>query len=107
MRRIVVRWLLVWAYYFGHLKFYLWDLLPAVFITHPELFDRSCEWLRSDVGHLESGSLVMGAEGEGVPIHLPKRIVDVQRFREVLFEVWRSVSFGHPCGVPVDSSGTS
>lgn len=91
MRRVVVQWLLVWAYYFGLPKFYLWDLVPAVYLSHPELFDENPVHVRSSVADLETGALIPDPQGEGAPINLPERILDEGRFKEILFESWQRV----------------
>jgi purine nucleosidase len=67
---------------------YLWDLLPAVYISYPELFDQNQVWVRSGVTDLETGTLVIGQEGLGAPINMPTRILDVNRFYTILYEAW-------------------
>ncbi len=37
LRRLIFKWLFNFGTYFGVFKFYLWDLLPAVYLSHPEL----------------------------------------------------------------------
>lgn len=91
MRRVIVQWLLVWAYYFGLPKFYLWDLVSAVYLSHPELFDENPVHVRSSVADLETGALITDPQGEGAPINLPERILTADRFKDVLFESWRRV----------------
>ncbi|MGC9346688.1 MAG: 6-phosphogluconolactonase [Anaerolineae bacterium] len=91
MRRVVTQWLLVWAYYFGLPKFYLWDLVPAVYLSYPELFDENPVHVSSSVGDLEMGTLVANHQAGGTLINLPERILEVDRFRQVLFETWRRV----------------
>jgi purine nucleosidase len=41
MRRTVRAWLLTFGAYCGVRVFYLWDLLPAVYLSYPDLFDRN------------------------------------------------------------------
>lgn len=67
---------------------YLWDLLPAVYISYPELFDANPVWVASTVADLETGMIVPGSEGNGVQINMPTRILDVERFYQVLYEAW-------------------
>jgi len=89
MRRIVRNWLLTFGLYCGVTAFYLWDLLPAVYISHPELFDENPVGVCSTATDLETGTLVIGNEGEGAHINLPARILDAERFKRILFEAWR------------------
>ena len=70
---------------------YLWDLLPAVYLSFPELFDNNPVWVRSTVFDLESGTVVLGTEGEGAQINMPSRIRDPNRFYEILYEAWMRV----------------
>jgi inosine-uridine nucleoside N-ribohydrolase len=72
-------------------EFYLWDLLPAVYLSYPELFDNEPAWVRSTVEDLESGTIVLAEEGNGARINMPEHIHDQHRFVEVLFEAWRRV----------------
>ena len=67
---------------------FLWDLLPAVYISHPELFDENPVWIKSTVVDLESGTLVLAEEGEGRRVNMPSRILDVARFYSILYEAW-------------------
>ena len=90
-RGAIRRWLIGHALACGLGKFYLWDLLPAVYVSHPELFDATRVWVRSTDTDLETGSIILGAPGEGAAIHMPERILDVARFREVLFSAWDKV----------------
>lgn len=89
MTRIVRRWLLAFGAYCGVARFYLWDLLPAVYISHPDLFAPGPVRHISTVRDLETGTLVF--DESGTPLNLPARIVDIARFRALLFEAWRAV----------------
>lgn len=71
---------------------YLWDLLPAVYLSHPELFSAERVWLRSTVADLETGQLVLGAPGEGAEIVMPERIRDREGFYRVLYAAWEQVA---------------
>lgn len=71
---------------------YLWDLLPAVYISYPELFDNNPVWIGSTVADLETGTTVIGDDGDGAPINMPTRILDVDRFYAILYDAWGRVS---------------
>jgi len=90
-RGFLRRWLLGHLLACGLAKFYLWDLLPAVYISHPDLFDTNPVWVRSTVADLEKGSIVLGDAGQGAAVNMPERILDVARFREILFSSWKKV----------------
>jgi purine nucleosidase len=70
---------------------YLWDVLPAIYISYPELFDDNPVWISSTVSDLETGSIVLGEAGEGAAINMPTRILDVERFYEILYDAWSRV----------------
>lgn len=73
---------------------YLWDLLPAVYVSYPELFAEHPAWIRSSVQDLETGTLIPGEGGEGAHINMPTRIQDVDRFYAILYEAWSQVPVG-------------
>ncbi len=100
---------------------YLWDLLPAVYLSHPELFSNERVWLRSSVADLETGQLILGAPGEGAAITMPERIRDREGFYGFSIRPgsgsppWRrcrgGLSFHHPGSTPraycLDEKGSS
>jgi purine nucleosidase len=93
-RRTVRNWLLTCAIYCGVPLFYLWDLLPAIHISHPELFDPNPVQVHSTVADLETGTLVFSAgedKEEGACINMPTHILDLEQFRAILFKAWRRV----------------
>jgi len=67
---------------------YLWDLLPAVYISYPELFDANPVWVHSTVADLEAGTVLVGDEGEGALINMPARILDLDGFYAILYQAW-------------------
>ncbi len=95
-RRLMRQWLLALAIGCGLPRFYLWDLLPAVYISFSELFDENPVWVRSTVEDLETGSIILAddEEVEGARINMPAQILDPKRFNEILFEAWAKVQIG-------------
>ncbi len=90
-RQILRQWLEAMEAACGVSVFYLWDLLPAVYLTDPELFDENLVRVASTVEDLERGMLVMGEEREGAVVNMPTTIRDQERFMEVLFDAWGRV----------------
>lgn len=88
-RRIVRNWLLLFGLYCGITKFYLWDLLPAVYISHPERFDANPITITATVTDLESGMLKPVDAPEGNAVNMPTRILDPERFKGILFKAWK------------------
>lgn len=91
-RGIVQSWLTAFGAWCAVTEFYLWDLLPAVALSHPELFERRPVRLRSTVTDLETGSLALAEGGAGSRLDMPARITDPERFKALLFEAWSRVS---------------
>jgi len=93
-RRLLRQWLLALAARRGIPRFYLWDLLPALYIEFPELFDENPIWIRSAVKDLETGSIILGDESSGAQVNMPSSIVDPVKFKRILFEAWSRISIG-------------
>jgi purine nucleosidase len=94
MCRVVRKWLVGFGLYCGATRFYLWDLLPAVYISYPELFDANPVRTCSTVADLERGTIVVGDEGDGTLINMPTQILDVGQFYAILHDAWRQVRLG-------------
>lgn len=92
IRSVVQQWLEMMGHFSGVRAFYLWDLLPAVYLSHAELFDRRPVRVRSSVADLETGRIVLGEQGEGGQVNMPSRIRDADQFKELLFAAWARVS---------------
>ena len=90
-RMYVRNWLILHAVFtrLGH--FYLWDLLPAIYISYPELFNEHIVTIRSSVKDLEDGTLIPVENKSGVGVNLPALITDIDRFMEILFEAWKEI----------------
>ncbi len=89
LRRSLCNWLLAFDTSFGGAEFYLWDLLPAVFLSFPELFDRCEVAITSTLADLCQGALLVSPrEDRRRTVNLPSCIADLARFKSVLFEAW-------------------
>ncbi len=72
----------------GEAKDYLWDVLPAVFISHSEIFENNDINLSSTVDDLSTG-MIYEAQGDDLPgINMPGEIVDIDRFNRIVDEAW-------------------
>ncbi len=81
-KRMVREWLRVFE---G--TFYLWDLLPAVYLSHPDLFDLKKVHISSTLQDLERGLLVKG-DG-GAEVIMPDNILDRAQFMDLIYSAWR------------------
>ena len=90
-RWFVRDWLVLHAIFCGIPNFYLWDLLPAVYITHPDLFHNNQVMIQSSVEDLEDGTLrPMETDGKQ-GVNMPVLLKDMERFLEILFDAWREI----------------
>jgi inosine-uridine nucleoside N-ribohydrolase len=89
-RKYVRNWLLAFGFYHtGRGVFYLWDLLPAVYLEFPSLFDERRVELTSSIGDLESGTLkIRDTDQREGTLNLPSTINDPGKFKDILFESW-------------------
>lgn len=90
-RRLVRNWLVLHAIFCGIPNFYLWDLLPAVYITHPHLFHDNQVVIQSSVEDLESGTLLPMESTRNQAVNMPVLIKDMDRFLEILLEAWSEI----------------
>ncbi|MFN2286195.1 MAG: nucleoside hydrolase [Anaerolineae bacterium] len=94
VRKILRTWLVAFGWlYCGVPEFYLWDLLPAVYLSYPALFEENLVRMQSTVEDLESGTLKPVEVTEGPAVNMPARILDPKRFKAILMEAWARVSF--------------
>lgn len=97
LRRPFWQWYAAFCWYLGTAGFYLWDLLPAWFITDPLRFRRRYVRVLSTVDDLEDGKLRLGrAPSEtmktGVTC-IPERIRFGHRFAGDCARVWERAVF--------------
>lgn len=90
-RWAVARWLFLHGLFCGIRNFYLWDLLPAVYLSDPALFEERRVRVVSTLDDLAQGRLVLDDQSPSGPIIMPSRIVDFTQFKEVLFQAWREI----------------
>lgn len=89
MQRTLAMWLAACGLACGTGSIILWDLLPAVYLSFPELFDRHLVSIHSTVEDLRTGSLkVFPAEG-GNGVNLPRCINDLAGFKKVVGAAWQ------------------
>ncbi|MBM7556416.1 inosine-uridine nucleoside N-ribohydrolase [Halanaerobacter jeridensis] len=91
-----------WYYYgqqlVGEVGFHLWDLVPAVHITHPDLYTKQYYQLHSDVEYLTTGQLKLEKVAnkkdkikEPGIINIPTEIKDLDQFKELIFTAWSAI----------------
>lgn len=71
--------------------FYNWDIVAAVYITHPELFDVNILDIASTEDDLKSGHLRSTESSDGYKVNVPAVIKDISLFNEVIFKAWKNI----------------
>lgn len=90
-RRSVRQWLVLHAIFCGIGNFYLWDLLPAAYLSFPDLFFESRVRIGSTLADLEAG-ILLPRDADGLAsVNMPPLIADLDRFKEILFASWRRI----------------
>ena len=88
-RQAVRRWLILHGIFCGIGNFYLWDLLPAVYLSYPEIFNENWISIKSTVEDLEDGTLSPVVVENNAGVNMPALIKDIEWFKDILFNAWR------------------
>ena len=94
LHRAMRDWVLQCQMTSGRAGDYLWDLLPAVYISYPEMFEHELVQVLSTVADLASGRLVLRPAGAGPAVNVPSHIRDVEAFYGILYDAWSRVHLG-------------
>ena len=74
---------------------YLWDLLPALYISYPELFNERIVMIDSTPEEIEEGYLREGylREGKtGAEVIMPDHVVDIDRCYRIMYAAWGKIT---------------
>jgi len=76
---------------YGNPGFHVWDIVAAVYITNPGLFDRHEVSITSTIDDLHTGFLRTGKVhgSHRHPVNLPTRIQHIEHFWHCVFESWK------------------
>lgn len=90
-QKTIRNWLMAFGFSFGVGKFYLWDLVPAVYLSYPDLFDSRKVMVTSSESDLKMGKIIWrGEPGSEGKVLLPQRILDVDRLKNIIFAAWKA-----------------
>lgn len=71
---------------------YLWDLLPAVYLSYPDLFpDRKLK-ITSSPEEIETG--ILGTGEDGAEVNVPEYILDVEECFTIIYDAWKKTLAG-------------
>lgn len=76
---------------YGVPGFHVWDIVAAVYITHPDLFDQNEMCISSTVEDLKSGFLRSGQNDPANIVNVPTKIRNLERFWQIVFDTWKNV----------------
>lgn len=77
---------------FGIKGFYNWDIVAALYITHPDLFDEKIERVVSTSEDLKRGYIkIHPLNNTGYDVNIPTRIIDIDKFNNIIFDSWKRV----------------
>ena len=96
MKQLLRSWLIAFGLYCGVTEFYLWDLLPAVYLTRPELFEVQTFPIKKEPAFLEKGILVRDESPSTHAISMATKIKDQAAFYQELERGWRQTAREHP-----------
>ena len=96
MKQLLRSWLVAFGLYCGVTEFYLWDLLPAVYLTRPELFEVQTFPIRKEPTLLEKGILERDETPSTHAISIATKIKDQAAFYQELERGWRRTAEDHP-----------
>ncbi len=71
---------------------YLWDLLPAVYLSYPDLFPDRKLRITSSPEEIETGILSTG-DG-GAEVNVPEYILDVEECCTIIYDAWKKTLTG-------------
>jgi purine nucleosidase len=72
--------------------FYNWDIVAAVYITNPELFDRNIMYICSKPKDFKKGLLkVCDSCVDSYKINIPQEILNVEKFNNIIFKSWENI----------------
>jgi hypothetical protein len=87
----VVNWNNFLTEVFGKPGFHVWDVVAAVWITHPHFFDENRGHFESNMEDMQEGLLKINPDPAG-HINAPGRILDLDNFWKTVFNSWNNVS---------------
>ena len=76
---------------YGVPGFHVWDIVAAVYITNPELFDRHEVAVSSTVEDLKKGFLKIDEYATQNRVNIPQKIQDLDTFWQIVFDSWKHV----------------
>ncbi|QUH24601.1 nucleoside hydrolase [Serpentinicella alkaliphila] len=91
IRNKTIHWFEFIRNYFGIDGFYNWDIVAAVYLSNPELFNNNIIHLSPTPQDLKTGFLKQS--DKGYHINIPTAIKDMEKFNEIIFATWANIKY--------------
>ncbi|NQV81492.1 MAG: nucleoside hydrolase [Alphaproteobacteria bacterium] len=88
LMRYICSWLALYGLSRGVGRFFLWDLLPALYVTHPDAFASAVTGARADMDALRHGRVVL--RGHRDTVRAPQTLNDAAVLRRDIAAAWRT-----------------
>lgn len=92
IKRTLIQWLITFSLFTGDNVFYLWDLLPAVYLSKPDLFNLHSFKFGSSLSDIEKGMLVEAISKSAPEITMARGITEQTAFFAELERGWRQAA---------------
>ncbi len=76
---------------YGVPGFHVWDVVAAVYVTTPTLFDKNKVCISSTVEDLKKGFLKIDTTQSKHEVNLPTKILDIEGFWKLVFDTWKNI----------------
>jgi inosine-uridine nucleoside N-ribohydrolase len=96
LRFVLIQWLVTFGLYCGVTKIYLWDLLPAVYLTNPEIFNEQPFSISSSLEDLQHGMIKADQIKQGSMQAIASGISNQKAFFTNLEVAWQQTSLKYP-----------
>ena len=85
--RHLCTWLALYGLGRGVCRFFLWDLLPALYVTHPDAFGSVVSGSYAEPVALQRGRVIL--RGQGQSVRAPQTLCDPGQLRRDIAAAWR------------------
>ncbi|MBS4538049.1 nucleoside hydrolase [Clostridium sp. D2Q-11] len=93
IRKMTLPWYEFIKKKYGIEGFHNWDIVAAVYITNPELFDENIVKVGSTVEDLKTGFIRKDSSEKSYKLNIPIHINDKDKFNDTIFDSWNNVEY--------------
>lgn len=93
IRNMTLPWYSFIQIKYGIEGFHNWDIVAAVFITNPELFDKNIVKASSTIDDLKTGFINIVDNNNSYELNIPTVIKDKEKFNNLIFDSWNNINY--------------